>query len=89
MNQLFKVISFFTTFTIIITNSTYSTETRMQSMGGVGLYTRDNSNIFHFPSTINSYANESIAELRAREDDTKYSIGLQTELGEKVFWVFI
>lgn len=53
----------------------YATETRLGSMGGIGGYTRDNSDVFPFPGTINRYSNQVIAELRGKNYDSRYSIG--------------
>ncbi|MDI6792079.1 MAG: hypothetical protein QME81_04330 [bacterium] len=53
----------------------YATETRVGSMGGIDRYTRDNSNVFPFPGTINRYSNQVIAELRGKNNDSRYSIG--------------
>ena len=53
-----------------------ATETRVGSMGGVGFYMRDNSNIFVFPGTFYSYQNQVVGELRVKNDDYYYSIGI-------------
>lgn len=53
----------------------YATETRLGSMGGIDGYTRDNSDVFPFPGTINRYSNQVIAELRGKNYDSRYSIG--------------
>ena len=52
-----------------------ATETRVASMGGVGYYIRDNSNIFVFPGTFYSYANQVIGELRVRQSNYFYTVG--------------
>ena len=51
----------------IFQSDVLATETRVGSMGGVGFYMRDNSNIFVFPGTFYSYANQVVGELRVRE----------------------
>ena len=53
-----------------------ATETRAASMGGVGFYMKDNSNIFAFPGTFNSYQSMVISELRVKNSDTSYSAGI-------------
>jgi len=53
-----------------------ATETRVGSMGGVGMYTRDNSNIFYFPGTLYAYKSQVIGELRSEGADNSYSIGI-------------
>jgi len=52
-----------------------ATETRVGSMGGVGFYIRDNSNIYVFPGTFYTYSNQVIGELRVKETDYFYSVG--------------
>jgi hypothetical protein len=53
-----------------------ATETRVASMGGVGFYMKDNSNVFAFPGTFNSYQGMVISELRVKNSDTSYSAGI-------------
>ena len=53
----------------------YSTETRVTSMGGVGYFIRDNSNILYLPATLVYYSDQVIAELRTKNDDDSYTIG--------------
>jgi len=63
-----------------------ATETRLNSMGGTKLYTRDNTDIFTFPGTIHQYAGQAVGELRAKGNNDQYSIGFQTE--EESFGTF-
>jgi hypothetical protein len=56
-----------------------ATETRVGSMGGVGFYIRDNSNIFYFPGTLLQYQNQAVAELRAKNSDHLYTVGIHLE----------
>ncbi|MBN1154738.1 hypothetical protein JXB12_07445 [candidate division KSB1 bacterium] len=53
----------------------YATETRVSSMGGVGLFIRDNSNVLYFPATLVNYSDQVIAELRIKNSDESYTIG--------------
>ncbi len=59
----------------IFQSDALATETRVGSMGGVGFYVRDNSNVFVFPGTFYSYSNQVIGELRLKETQSFYSIG--------------
>ncbi|NIA31792.1 MAG: hypothetical protein GWP06_18015, partial [Actinobacteria bacterium] len=59
-----------------------ATETRMGSMGGVGFYARDNSNVFYFPGTIFRYSNQVVTELRAKNIDSRYTAGAHVPLDE-------
>jgi len=56
-----------------------ATESRVGSMGGVGYYVRDNSNIFYFPGTIVQYSNQAVAEMREKKNDDLYSVGFHME----------
>lgn len=66
---------------MVFPTDTIATETRMGSMGGVGFYTRDNSNIFVFPGTFLSYTNQVVAEMRVKNTDEFYSIGAHIPIG--------
>lgn len=59
-----------------------ATETRVGSMGGVGFYTHDNSNIFFFPGAIYRYSGQVVGELRVKNDDNRYTIGVHYPLGD-------
>lgn len=61
---------------VVFATMSLATETRVISMGGVGPFIRDNSNIFYFPATINQYANQAVAELRLKESRVDNSIGI-------------
>jgi len=62
-------------------NVASSTETRVGSMGGIGLYTHDNSNIFFFPGAIFTYSGQVVGELRSKGNDNDYSIGIHYPYG--------
>lgn len=66
---------------MVFPTDTIATETRVGSMGGVGFYTRDNSNIFVFPGTFLSYPNQVVAEMRVKNIDEFYSIGAHIPIG--------
>ena len=76
---------------ISVSNSiSLATETRLGSMGGVGFYTKDNSNIFKFPGSITFYGNQVISELRAKKNDNLYTIGVHFPLGsDNVFGLYL
>ena len=76
----FFFVSLFLLITVFSINS-YATETRVASMGGVGYYIRDNSNVFYFPGTLVSYNNQVIAELRQKNNDDLYTIGVHLPVG--------
>lgn len=59
-----------------------ATESRMASMGGVGYYTRDNSNIYIYPGSIYRYSKQVISELRAKNATNLYTVGVNVPLGE-------
>ena len=64
-----------TGFVVLSLTDLCATETRVGSMGGVGFYLRDNSNIFVFPGTFLDYQNQVVGEFRVKNDDQFYSIG--------------
>ncbi len=53
-----------------------ATEVRVGSMGGVGFYTHDNSNIFYFPGAIYTYSGQVYGEFRVKDTDNSYTIGV-------------
>lgn len=61
----------------------FATETRVGSMGGVGFYMHDNSNIFLFPGTILRYPGQVVSELRAKNDNSVYSIGVHIPISQE------
>lgn len=77
-------------FVFIFLKTSYASETRVLSMGGIGYYTHDNTNIFIFPGSINLYRNQVIAELRAEKEDQFYSIGIHLPVGtDRVLGVYL
>ena len=59
-------------------------------MGGVGYFTRDNTNIFYFPATINDYSGQIIAELRTKNTQDTYTLGGNFNIGgNKVFGAYL
>jgi hypothetical protein len=59
-----------------------ATETRVGSMGGVGLYTHDNSNIFFFPGAIYTYSGQVVGEFRSKNNDNSYTVGINYPFGD-------
>lgn len=68
---------------MLVFQTAFSTETRLNSMGGTGFYTRDNTNIFTFQGTINQYSNQVWSELRVKNSNENYSIGGLLPVNEK------
>lgn len=74
----------------LLSSTVFATETRVMSMGNIGPFIRDNSNIFYFPSTILQYSNQAVAELRSKEDKDDYSIGIHLPIsGDAVLGVYL
>jgi len=91
-NQItkFLFLTVLVTFAISAINLAEATETRLSSMGGVGYFTRDNSNIFYFPGTINNYGGQVVAELRTKNTQSSYTIGGNFGFSEdKVFGAYL
>ena len=59
-----------------------ATEVRVGTMGGVGFYTHDNSNIFFFPGAIYSYSGQVYGEFRVKSTPNAYSIGVNYPIGD-------
>lgn len=75
---------------LLLSSDLFATETRVATMGGVGMYTRDNSNIFFFPGTVNYYADQAVAELRSKNSDYNYTVGGQVKVNDKhVFGLYL
>ena len=75
---------------LMVATIAFATETRVASMGGVGFYMKDNSNVFDFPGTINLYSGQMIGELRVKNADNVYSAGLHLPLkSSSVFGVYL
>jgi hypothetical protein len=56
--------------------SVFASETRTFSMGQIGLFLRDNSNVLPFPGTLMYYNNEIITELRIKDAENQFSGGV-------------
>jgi hypothetical protein len=68
----------------------FATETRVSSMGGVGFYMKDNSNIFFYPGAINQYTGQVIGELRVKNADQSYTVGVNYPINDKsVFGMYL
>ena len=75
---------------IVVPISAFGSETRVGSMGGVGMFIRDDTNIFTFPGTIAQYPNLAIAEMRLRKTNNMYSIGTNLDLeGKGILGVYL
>jgi hypothetical protein len=59
-----------------------ATEVRVGSMGGVGFYTHDNSNIFYFPGSIYSYSGQVYGEFRVKSEPNSYTVGVNYPVNE-------
>jgi hypothetical protein len=74
-------ISFVVMAAVLTVSTANATEVRVGTMGGVGFYTHDNSNIFYFPGAIYSYNGQVYGELRVKNTDNSYTIGVNYPLG--------
>ncbi len=81
--QLSFILSVVVFFTLIPLKSN-GTETRTISMGYVGRFIKDNSNIFRYPGTILRYSNQVVAELREQNRSDRYSIGVHLPINSDV-----
>lgn len=90
MSKQTKFFSIFLTVLLcaLFSFSLFASETRVSTMGGVGFFVRDNSNIFYFPSTINAYSNQVITELRTY-GSSNYTIGGHLPIGSATMGVYL
>jgi hypothetical protein len=93
MRTLFKgfvSIALIGMFVLIASVSLFATETRVTSMGGVGFYMKDNSNIFFYPGAINQYTGQVIGELRVKNNTRTYTLGVNYPINDKsVFGMYL
>jgi hypothetical protein len=59
-----------------------ATEVRVGTMGGVGFYVHDNSNIFYFPGAVYSYSGQVYGEFRVKNAPNSYTIGINYPVGD-------
>ncbi len=89
LRTLCLVFLFLMTSFLIFQPCVLATETRVGSMGGVGFYMRDNSNIFVFPGTFYQYSNQVVGELRVKNDNSYYSIGVHMPVSNMVLGAYL
>lgn len=73
MKNSFKFLIITAVLFVMQTMNISASETRVFSMGQVGLFIHDNSNVTPFPGTIMSYGNEVVTELRFKDFEPSYS----------------
>jgi hypothetical protein len=74
---------------IFLFSSLYASETRVATMGGGGIFVKDQSLVFLFPGTIHQYPDLVVAEMRARNNDAFYSLGMHMDYGNMVSGLYI
>ena len=74
---------------IFLFSSLYASETRVATMGGGGIFVKDQSLVFLFPGTIHQYPDLVVAEMRARGNDAFYSLGIHMDYGNMVSGLYI
>ncbi len=72
-----------------LSNRAYATETRVASMGGIGYFIQDNTNIFYFPGTLAQYSNQLNIEARQRLNVSTYTAGVHLPFNSMVFAVYL
>jgi hypothetical protein len=86
----FASIAIIGLFILTASVSLFATETRVSSMGGVGFYMKDNSNIFFYPGAINQYAGQVIGELRVKNANQTYTVGVNYPINDQsVFGMYL
>jgi len=74
---------------LFLFSSLYASETRVATMGGGGIFVKDQSTVFLFPGTIHQYPDLVVAEMRARNADAIYSIGMHMDYGNMTSALYI
>jgi len=69
---------------LVAISSLTASETRVFSMGQVGNFIHDNSNISMFPSTMLRYNNQLVTELRVKDNETFYSAEARLPLTDEI-----
>jgi len=82
LRKSLPVIVIFLGALLLTTVQLSATETRVGTMGGVGLYTHDNSNIFYFPGSIYTYSGQVVGEFRVKSADNSYTVGINYPVGD-------
>ena len=70
-------------------SNAFATETRLGSMGGVGFFTHDNTNIFLFPGAICKYSGQVVGELRIKNDRNSYTVGVDYPYKDQAFGLYL
>jgi len=72
-----------------LNNRAYATETRVASMGGIGYFIQDNTNIFYFPGTLAQYSSQLNIEARQKLNVGSYTAGVHLPMNSMVFAVYL
>ena len=67
----------------------FSSETRVATMGSVGIFVKDQSNVMLFPGTLLQYNDLVVAEMRAKKTNSAYSLGLHMNYGDMTSGLYI
>lgn len=71
-----------------VSNAVFAQETRTLSMGGIGLYLDDVSNIHQFPGTMTRYPRLAVIEMPVAKQTSSYNIGLHYSFQKTVLGVY-
>lgn len=63
-----------------------ASESRTQSMGGTGLFMKDNSSVTLYPGSIIRYGNQIITELRTKGADNTFTAGAHLPMGDQAIF---
>jgi len=74
---------------LFLFSSLYASETRVATMGGGGIFVKDQSTVFLFPGTIHQYPDLVVAEMRARGADAVYTLGIHMDYGDMISGLYI
>ncbi len=75
-----RILSFIV-ISIFLSNFSIASETRVATMGGNHLFIKDNSNIMMFPGILLANTDLAIAEMRTKNSNAVYTLGLHMDYG--------
>lgn len=67
----------------------HASETRVSTMGNTAIFLKDQSNVMLFPGTLLKYSNLVIGEMRAKNDDSRYTLGVHMDYDKMASGLYV
>lgn len=87
--RILRTLMMFFFITLFSSTTLLASETRLAAMGGNPLFVRDNSTILTFPGQLLTYKDLVIAEMRQKNVNSNYTVGLHMDFGNIVGAMYI